>query len=60
MRAAWQAAWQWRTSTATVGWTSWPDGGETQVYEDVPLDAWLGVTEGTPAFERLEWKTYRF
>ncbi len=38
----------------------WPDGGETQVFEDVPLDAWLRVSEGAGALERLEWKTYRF
>jgi len=38
----------------------WPDGGETQVFEEVPLDAWLRITEGSPALERLEWKTYRF
>jgi hypothetical protein len=38
----------------------WPNGGETQVFEDVPLDAWLRVTEGAGAFERLEWRTYHF
>jgi hypothetical protein len=38
----------------------WPNGGETQVLEDVPLDAWLRVTEGAREPERAEWKTYRF
>jgi tetratricopeptide (TPR) repeat protein len=38
----------------------WPNGGATQVFEDVPLDAWVRVTEGEPVLERLEWKTYRF
>jgi tetratricopeptide (TPR) repeat protein len=38
----------------------WPNGGETQVFEDVPLDSWVRVTEGTKAFERLEHKSYRF
>jgi len=38
----------------------WPDGGETQVFEEVPLDACLRVTEGSRTLERLEWKTYRF
>jgi hypothetical protein len=38
----------------------WPDGGETQSFEDVPLDACLRVTEGAGTFERLEWKTYKF
>jgi hypothetical protein len=38
----------------------WPDGGETQVFEEVPLDAWLRVTEGSSAPERMEWKTYTF
>ena len=38
----------------------WPNGGETQVFEDAPLDAWLRIVEGAQVFERLELKTYRF
>jgi len=38
----------------------WPNGGETQVFEDVPLDSWLRVTEGASALETLPWKTYHF
>jgi hypothetical protein len=38
----------------------WPDGGTTQVFEDVPLDAWLRVTEGEAGFERLPLTPVRF
>jgi hypothetical protein len=38
----------------------WPNGGQEQVFEDVPLDAWLRATEGEDALERLEWKRYCF
>jgi hypothetical protein len=31
----------------------WPVSGTTQVFEDVPLDAWIRVTEGARSFERV-------
>ena len=34
----------------------WPRTSEPQVFGDVPLDAFLRVTEGAPGFERLERK----
>ncbi len=38
----------------------WPRSKTTQVFEDVPLDAWLRVTEGTKNFERLELRRFSF
>ncbi len=38
----------------------WPRTSEPQVFADVPLDAFLRITEGAEAFERLERPTFRF
>ncbi|HEX6882816.1 MAG TPA: CRTAC1 family protein [Planctomycetota bacterium] len=38
----------------------WPNGGGVQVFAGVPLDAWVRVTEGQPAFERLAHPSFRF
>jgi len=37
----------------------WPNGGATQAFADVPLDAWLHVTEGEASFRRLEYPACR-
>lgn len=38
----------------------WPKSPEPQVFEDVPLDAWLAVREGDKAFTRLERRRFQF
>ena len=38
----------------------WPTSGERQVFEDVPLDASLRVTEGQADFETLELRSFSF
>jgi hypothetical protein len=38
----------------------WPRTREPRVFTDVPLDAWLRVTEGVAELQRLERKTIRF
>ena len=38
----------------------WPASGVRTVYTDVPLDAFIKITEGAPDFERLSHETIRF
>ena len=38
----------------------WPRTSEPQVFTDLPLDSWLEVREGDPAFQRREIRPYRF
>ena len=38
----------------------WPGDGESQLFTDVPLDAWIVVREGDKGFERREVKVFHF
>jgi FG-GAP-like repeat/ASPIC and UnbV len=39
---------------------SWPTSGQRQVFEDVPLDASIRITEGQPKFEQLKLRAFTF
>jgi hypothetical protein len=38
----------------------WPRSRTTQVFEDVPMDAWVRVTEGEDELERVELRRFTF